>query len=88
MKPGWQTTEFWGRLIPTLAGLGVAAGVIRPETAAIVQATTDTALPVLQAVIDGVIQLTGLIGAFILQYQHGKERAVLKQTEIKSRGQA
>lgn len=83
MRPGWKTTEFWGRLIPTLVGLGVATGVIKPETGAVVQAATDTALPILQTVIDGIIQLTGLVGALVLQYHHGRERAALKAKEIK-----
>ena len=83
MKPGWQTTEFWGRLIPTIVGLGVAGGFVRPETGASVQALTDAALPIVQAVIDGVLQLVGLVGAFILQYHQGKERTILKREAIR-----
>lgn len=83
MKAGWKTTEFWGRAIATAAGLGVAGGFIRPETGALIQQTTDAAIPILQMVIDGVLQLTGLIGALVLQYHYGRERAALKQTEAR-----
>jgi len=83
MKPGWKSTEFWGRAIATIAGLGVAGGVIRPETGALIQQTTDAAIPILQLVIDGVLQLTGLVGALVLQYHYGRERAALKQSELR-----
>ena len=83
MRPGWKTTEFWGRAVVTLAGLGAASGLLRPETARLLEEAAGTALPIVRTVIDGVIELTGLIGALVLQYRHGRERAALKAEELR-----
>lgn len=78
MKSGIKTTEFWGRGIASIVGLLVGAGVLQPEVGRHIQDTTDAIIPLLQTVIDGIIQIIGLVGGLYLQYQQGKERAQLK----------
>lgn len=84
MKSGFWTTEFWGRAVVTVMGLLVGSGAVQPEVGDRITGFTDSALPVVQVIIDGVIQLVGLITAFILQWKQGQERAALKQTAIKA----
>lgn len=84
MKSGIKTTEFWGRGIVTIIGLLVGGGVIQPEVGQKVTDFTDSAIPIIQMIIDGVIQLTGLITAFILQWKQGQERAHLKSVAMRS----
>lgn len=83
MRPGYKSTEFWGKAVATIMGLGVGSGWITPDTGQIITDATGAALPIVQTVIDGVIQLTGLLGSFILQFRYGKERAALKGMELK-----
>jgi len=83
MKPGFKTTEFWGRMIATLVGLGVGTGAIQPGVGQQIQDATDSLLPVVKVVIDGIIQIIGIVGALYLQYQQGKERSALKGIEAR-----
>jgi len=83
MKPGWQTTEFWGRAIVSVVGLLVGSGAVQPEVAEHIQGAVDSAVPIIQSIIDGLVQLTGLITAFALQWRQGKERLILKSIELK-----
>lgn len=83
MKSGIRTTEFWGRGIASIVGLMVGAGILQPEVGNKIQQTTDTLIPIIQTIIDGVIQIISMVGAFYLQYQQGRERAQLKALEAK-----
>lgn len=78
MKPALKTTEFWGRAVASVVGLLVGSGAIQPDVGKHITDATDTLLPILQTVIDGVIQILGLVTAWHLQYQQGKERSALK----------
>lgn len=84
MKSGFLTTEFWGRAIVTVMGLLVGGGVIQPEAGQKVTDLTNAAIPIVQSLIDGAVQLVGLLTAFILQLRQGQERSTLKQTAIKA----
>lgn len=88
IRPGFKTTEFWGRAITTLMGLAVGGGIVQPEVGQKINDATSAVLPVLQAVIDGVIQIVGIVGAFWLQYQQGRERFTLKNNALSSRSGA
>lgn len=83
MKPGYRTTEFWGRAVVTVVGLLVGSGAIDPQAGKQVADTVDAAIPIIQTVIDGIIQIIGLVGALIIQYKHGKERVQLKALDAK-----
>lgn len=83
MKSGIRTTEFWGRGIASIVGLMVGAGILQPEVGNKIQQTTDTLIPIIQTIIDGVIQIISMVGALYLQYQQGRERAQLKALEAK-----
>jgi hypothetical protein len=83
MRPGWQTTEFWGKLVATLTSLAVGSGAVKPQTGQIITDTVGQALPLVQVIIDGVIQLTGLISGVIIQLRYAKERAQLKAIDMK-----
>jgi hypothetical protein len=83
MKSGWQTTEFWGKLIATLTSLAVGSGAVKPQTGQIITDTVGQALPLVQVIMDGVIQLTGLISGVIIQLRYAKERAALKAIDLK-----
>jgi hypothetical protein len=78
MKSGLKTTEFWGRAIASIVGLLVGSGVVQPDVGKHITDTTDTLLPIVQVVIDGIVQIIGITGALVLQYQQGKERSALK----------
>ena len=86
MKSGIRTTEFWGRGIASVVGLLVGAGILQPEVGNKITQTTDAVLPIIQTVIDGVIQIIGMVGGLYLQYQQGKERAQLKGIEARKVG--
>ena len=83
MKSGFKTTEFYGRAVASIVGLLVGTGAIQPEVGKHVQNATDTLLPVIQTVIDGVVQIIGIVGALALQWQQGKERSALKGIEAR-----
>ena len=83
MKSGWKTTEFYGRGIASIVGLMVGMGILQPEVGNKITQTTDTIIPIIQTVIDGVVQIIGIVGAMYLQYQQGKERSALKGIEAK-----
>jgi hypothetical protein len=70
-------------MIATIVGLGVGGGAIQPEVGKKITDAADSILPVVQVVIDGLIQLAGMVGAIVLQYQQGKERSALKAIEAK-----
>jgi hypothetical protein len=78
LKSGIKTTEFWGKAVATVMGLLVGTGILQPETGHIVTEAAGAALPIVQSIIDGVVQLTGLVGSFILQFRYGKDRTALK----------
>lgn len=83
MKPAIKTTEFWGRAVASIVGLLVGAGAIQPDVGKHITDATDSLLPIIQTIIDGIVQVIGLVGALMLQYQQGKERAALKGIEAR-----
>ena len=83
MKPAVKTTEFWGRAVASIVGLLVGSGVIQPDAGKYVTDATDALVPILQTVIDGIVQIVGMVGALMLQWQQGKERSALKGIEAR-----
>ena len=83
MKSGLKTTEFWGRAVASIVGLLVGSGAIQPDVGKHITDATDTLLPLVQVVIDGIVQIIGIAGALLLQYQQGKERSALKGIEAR-----
>jgi len=80
MKSGVKTTEFWTRFIPMITGLMIGGGAIENDTGRQLNELAGQALPIVQAVIDGVIQLVGLLMSFWLSVKYGHERAALKMS--------
>lgn len=86
LTPGIKTTEFWGRLLASLVGLGVGTGVIQPEIGTRIEEAGLAVIPLIKVVIEGAVQIIGLIGGLWLQYQQGKERVDLKKAQIAATG--
>jgi hypothetical protein len=83
MKSGLKTTEFWSKLIASLVGLAVGTGSLNPDTGQIINDAAGQALPIVKVIVDGVIQLTGILTAFFLQLGYGKQRSNIKMLDIK-----
>ena len=83
LRPAIKTTEFWGRAVASIVGLLVGSGAVQPDVGKHITDTTDTLLPIIQTVIDGIVQIIGIAGALLLQYQQGKERSALKGIEAR-----
>lgn len=86
MKPALKTTEFYGRAVASIVGLLVGSGAIQPDIGKQITDATDTLLPILQTVINGIVQIIGLVTAWHLQYVQGKERSALKGIEARKVG--
>jgi hypothetical protein len=83
VKPAIKTTEFWGRAVASVVGLLVGSGAIQPDVGQHVTDATNALVPVIQTVVDGIVQIVGMVGALMLQWQQGKERSALKGIEAR-----
>jgi len=79
MKSGIKTTEFWGTGLISAVGTAAAFGLINLQQAQGLTQAIPEAVQIVDLVIDGIIRLTGLIGAIGAQFGYAKGRATIKK---------
>lgn len=81
MKPGYKSTEFWGKSAVQLISMAAVGGFISPEQAQVVGDVLPEAVQMVQALFGGAVQLVGMIGVVVSELWYGKGRAQEKRTE-------
>ena len=85
-KPGYKSTEFYGHGFTSLVGAVAATGVLNPdlkETLDQLSVTGRDTVVIIQTLADYVVQIIGLITAFVSQSRYGKGRAIEKVAIVK-----
>jgi hypothetical protein len=89
LKPSYKSATFYGRAFVTVVSMLAASGAVKPQTAAVLQNTADMAtsiapqvVQIVQVIIDGIIQLVGLVTGAVIMLKQGKEQTDVKTAYI------
>lgn len=77
-KPGYKSTEFYGSGVVTILGGLAATGLLDKDTSDAIAAGVPPIVQAIDALIDGLIKLVGVVCAVIAQVKYNAGRAKTK----------
>jgi len=81
-KPGLKSTEFYGHGIATILGAVASTGFLNPDMSKALNTAAEQmpqAVIIIDSIVDGIMQLGGLLLAVISQIKYGAGRAGAKK---------